>query len=312
MNKLFSKKRYTIRDIERLISSQAEESLNLEFKSSGSLNFSDPQRGEEYKTELSRDISAMANSEGGIIIYGIRERNHVAHSKTPIDGTLITKERIEQVIQNRIKRKIPDLDIIPIRENKNLRKSYYIIKIPESVDSPHMAYDGAYYKRNNFNRIQYMEYEIRREYLRKHKVVLDSEPPVVNDMMSQFHKKGNDEVGHFVLWFHISNTGKALETNYKTELLIPKSIYFSGISQSKISAFRTHTFKGTIRFAIPANQTIFPGERLQIVSCPIHLRENDHEKSILIKIYHSNGIETESYSLREIFDEQYKKHDANE
>ena len=102
-------------DINSLISLGVEESIDLEFKSSDSLKISD-----KKKSELAKDISAFANSSGGIIIYGINEENHVASSISPIDGNIITKEWIEQVIQTRIHRKIEDLKIIPIRIGKDI------------------------------------------------------------------------------------------------------------------------------------------------------------------------------------------------
>jgi predicted HTH transcriptional regulator len=70
MNDFFEKPKYTEEDIERIINESWEESLNLEFKSSDSLNNTDLN-----KKEISKDISAFANSAGGIVIYGIRKIN---------------------------------------------------------------------------------------------------------------------------------------------------------------------------------------------------------------------------------------------
>jgi|SRR5581483_11549095 predicted HTH transcriptional regulator len=110
MKDFFSKEEYTEQDINDLISNKAEESINLEFKSSDSLGF-EPSK----KKELSKDVSSFANSEGGIIAYGIKEENHVAESISFIDGTIFTKEWIEQVIHSNIHRKIDGVLIIPVR-----------------------------------------------------------------------------------------------------------------------------------------------------------------------------------------------------
>ena len=52
-------------DLLSLISSQAQESLELEYKASGAL---DPTN--EKKSEISKDVSSFAHSAGGVIVYG--------------------------------------------------------------------------------------------------------------------------------------------------------------------------------------------------------------------------------------------------
>jgi len=56
-------------DIQALIHEQRRENFQLEYKRSDSLAKTDPR-----KTEISKDVSAMANSAGGIIVYGIDEQ----------------------------------------------------------------------------------------------------------------------------------------------------------------------------------------------------------------------------------------------
>ena len=89
MKDFFVKEEYTEKDIISLIKNKAEESINLDFKSSDSLG-SEPSK----KKELSKDVSSFANSDGGIIIYGIEENNHVAESLSFVDGNTYTKEWI--------------------------------------------------------------------------------------------------------------------------------------------------------------------------------------------------------------------------
>src|SRR5688572_4036475 len=77
-----------------------EESLNLDYKAAASLS-----RDDKKKIEITKDVSAMANSAGGVIIYGISEfqdkaRSHLPEKLDPVDRTLISKEWLEQVISN--------------------------------------------------------------------------------------------------------------------------------------------------------------------------------------------------------------------
>ena len=51
-----------------MILNQTEENLHLDYKGAGSLATIDGK-----KKEISKDISAFANSDGGFVIYGIRE-----------------------------------------------------------------------------------------------------------------------------------------------------------------------------------------------------------------------------------------------
>jgi predicted HTH transcriptional regulator len=52
----------------KLIENEIEESLTLEYKSAEALD-----RTDFKKKEITKDVSAMANSAGGTIIYGIFE-----------------------------------------------------------------------------------------------------------------------------------------------------------------------------------------------------------------------------------------------
>ena len=62
---------WTEAKLQNFITSEIEESLTLEYKSAEALD-----RTETKKKEITKDVSAMANSAGGIIIYGIKEYNN--------------------------------------------------------------------------------------------------------------------------------------------------------------------------------------------------------------------------------------------
>ena len=57
-----------IEDINNFISNKIEENLNLDYKASDAL-----QRNDKKTNEISKDVSAFANSDGGLIIYGIKD-----------------------------------------------------------------------------------------------------------------------------------------------------------------------------------------------------------------------------------------------
>jgi predicted HTH transcriptional regulator len=72
-----------VQDLVDLINLKQEESLQLDFKRAESLDST-----ERRKAEISKDVSAFANSAGGTIVYGIGEsagEPHVAEIFSPID-----------------------------------------------------------------------------------------------------------------------------------------------------------------------------------------------------------------------------------
>ena len=57
---------WSLTTLQNLIDNKIEENLNLDYKACGSI-----ERSENKTNEISKDVSAFANSDGGIIIYGI-------------------------------------------------------------------------------------------------------------------------------------------------------------------------------------------------------------------------------------------------
>lgn len=59
-------------DLELLISTGRQESIDLDYKSSAAL-----QRTNGKKAEIRRAVSAFANSAGGVLVYGMKENGRV-------------------------------------------------------------------------------------------------------------------------------------------------------------------------------------------------------------------------------------------
>ena len=145
-------------DIESLIANQVEENINLDYKSAKSLDASS-----EKKTEISKDITAFANANGGTIIYGVKEfdekeKRHLPERIDPIKRKDFSKERLEQIINSIITPRINNIEIIPVELNDT--DVLYIINIPKS-DTAHQATDKRYYKRYNFEVQSMYDHEIR-------------------------------------------------------------------------------------------------------------------------------------------------------
>lgn len=145
-------------DLLLLIKNSVQESIELDYKACDAL-----QNTDRKKTELSKDVSALANSAGGMLIYGIIEEGHTPISiDKGFNPNEITKEWLEQVINSRIHRKINNILIKPIElEATNPGRFVYVVNVPQSSRAPHQAHDKRFYKRYNFQSVPMEEYEIR-------------------------------------------------------------------------------------------------------------------------------------------------------
>jgi len=135
-------------DIQDLIDQREEESVILEFKR---------ELGSNSK-EIAKDLSCMANSEGGIIIYGLQEdTDGKAESIEYINSSENFEERIECIIATTINPPIP-FKIFPMPNESDDTKFSYIVLVPKS-NNLHMVIkdnDNSYYKRSG-KTVQKME-----------------------------------------------------------------------------------------------------------------------------------------------------------
>ncbi|WP_422350820.1 helix-turn-helix domain-containing protein [Flagellimonas sp.] len=151
---------WTLEKIVQYIDNQIEESNSLDYKAAGALANND-----KKKNEISKDVSAFANSNGGVIIYGVKEfddsdKNHLPERIDPVERSRISKEWLEQVIATRIQPKIEGTEICPVTVSETENTVIYVVNIPKS-STAHQASDNKYYKRYNFQSEPMQDYEIR-------------------------------------------------------------------------------------------------------------------------------------------------------
>jgi hypothetical protein len=200
---------YDLAYINSLIEDKIEESLQLEYKGSGSLNSQNPD-----SKEISKDVSAMANSAGGIIIYGINEdqtnrKPYLPSQINPINRHNFSKERLEQIINSNIQPKINNLIIHPILTNEN-DEVVYIVDIPQST-TVHQAKDKKYYKRYNFESVAMDDYEIK-------DIINRSKNPIITIDFLITQNAPNK------LQIFIENTGKVFAQYVNYFVYFPKEI----------------------------------------------------------------------------------------
>lgn len=150
---------WTITRLEKMINDQVEENNHLDYKSADAL-----QKTAGKKKEVTKDVSAFANSDGGVIIYGIKEfdesdKSHLPEAFDFVDGEDLTKEWLEHVIGN-ISPRIDSVQIVPLRFDDDIKKSIYVVEIQKS-NTAHQAKDFRYYKRYNFESLPMEDFEVR-------------------------------------------------------------------------------------------------------------------------------------------------------
>ncbi len=236
--------------LESYITDEIEENLALDYKASGALAKTDDKR-----KEVTKDVSAFANSAGGIIIYGIKEyndhaRKHLAEKTDAIDRTQISKEWLEQVISN-IRPRIPDVVIHPVPLNGVPTQVAYVVEIPRSITA-HQATDHRYYRRYNFESVPMEDYEIQDVRNRRR-----SFSPLV---------KFDVEVRHGVaITLIVANVGNSIAQDVKFNFLTPlvwkdnremPPLLKDGtkyLSPGEIHKFHYESFLSTVNNEIPSN-----------------------------------------------------------
>ena len=128
----------------------------------------------DYKEQLLGDnkllkqVSAFANTQGGFLIFGLKETGKGGYPKEilGIDKSQVNKERIEQIILGNIQPRL-NVKIQPI-EHQDPSKAIIVIQIPNSYLKPHMnSRENKFYKRYEFEALPMTEIEVSDAYKRR-------------------------------------------------------------------------------------------------------------------------------------------------
>lgn len=150
----------TIENLISLIENKVAETTSLEYKAL--LKIEMPKE----KKEFLFDVSSFANTNGGLIIYGIPEVEGIPASVSGIDlhdaGVDALIKKITSILDSGIVPKIQGYQIRMIEIEQN--KQVVLIKIPRSLTSPHrVIYDKSnlFYGRKNSSKYPMNVYDLR-------------------------------------------------------------------------------------------------------------------------------------------------------
>lgn len=139
-------------DIQRLVDNAIPESKILDYKAEIKLG------NDEEKKEFLADITAFANTEGGVIIFGIEENKDSSGKNTGLPGNIVgiaesnqdqLIQRIEDTVRSNTDPKINKVGIKLVNVNG---KKVLVIGVTKFIGLPHMMTfksSNKFYKRRN-------------------------------------------------------------------------------------------------------------------------------------------------------------------
>lgn len=144
-------------DLQRLVDEALEEGLTLDYKASPALT-----RDGKGPDELCKDVTALANSGGGQIVYGIEEDKVTKKPSRVDEGVVdpkVTREWIEQILNSRVQPRLTG--VTTARVDMGNGQFGYVISVPQSQNGPHQAPDQKYYRRFDLQSVPMHDYEIK-------------------------------------------------------------------------------------------------------------------------------------------------------
>lgn len=252
---------WTQSKLQQLIDEEIEENLALDYKGADAL-----QKTDGKKNEITKDVSAMANADGGILIYGISEYDeidtrHLPEKLDAIDRTQYSKEWLEHVISN-IRPRIGGIIIHPVDLNTGTNDVAYVVEIPKSTTA-HQAKDRRYYLRYNFESVAMEDYQVRDVMHRR------TRPDVSVRFKFRLLKGMSDAQKHkYFLRIFIENHGDRVVNHYQIVFSIPHEIpvRFDEVTV-RISEHATITprqAKGGYMIIYRSTSVLFPEEVLEV------------------------------------------------
>lgn len=163
-------------DIESLVENEVGEGKNIDYK------LELPGRSDGDKKDFLADVTSFANSGGGDIIFGLRERVDGEGKNTGIPDEAVGLPdvnldqetlRLESSIREGIAHRIPGIQ--PLKEIVGFPSgSVFILRIPKSWASPHMITfqnTSRFYSRTSNGKYQMDVMKFERRFSRQKKFI---------------------------------------------------------------------------------------------------------------------------------------------
>jgi hypothetical protein len=149
-------------DVRGLIHDKIKESLYVEFKTK--VNRAQGQLDDRDKWHFSRALSGFANSDGGVLIWGVKtNKQDVAYRLKPISGVHDFWSSLKKSVLNSTQPVVDNVLLDVITSSGQEDTGYVKCLVPVSEKTPHRAMlaDREYYKRTSdgFYRLEHFDLE---------------------------------------------------------------------------------------------------------------------------------------------------------
>lgn len=140
----------TEQDLQQLIGQY--ESIRLDFKASALL----AQPTDRTIKQLTEDVSAFTNTEGGVVVVGISEgkrgkKSIAVEIDEGVDPLQVSPEWLEQIIASNISPPIPGLTVRPIPlSGPKAGRVAYVVTVPKGTTAYQARHSLLYYGRTEF------------------------------------------------------------------------------------------------------------------------------------------------------------------
>lgn len=215
-----------ISSIESLVTLGREETLYLEFKTKEGAELED--LGEPDKRNFSEALSEFSNSDGGVLIWGVKTMNEDKGNKPDKAQKFIPIKNVDQFsikLQSFMKDAvIPMVDNVLFKTIKEPSKEsgYLIIKIPTSEKTPHRAQYSKtreYFKRNSLGKYRLEHFDLEDMFGRRQKPKLNLTVTPTDIPDGEGIAKGRKK-----LTFQIINEGRNIAKYSDTFVQFPSNV----------------------------------------------------------------------------------------
>jgi len=283
------------------------ESIRLDFKQSKL--FEDNR--EKIASNLSVEVSAFANTEGGIIVIGMAEKREgkariASHIDDGVNTSLWPPERLQQLIESNVSPYLAGLRVRAISLDLTEPRAAYVIYVPQG-STAFQANDHRYYGRSEYESKSLPDYEVRLRMFRGKapngivragrcdtkdicvlsqnlKGVLGPQHERFIEELSKPDQHPEVKLRKYEIYLVVENTGEVNLTEFKVRLDIPpeNGLKLKSYSRTVKDGWLEYGGYGIpyrrqeLQQATPMRVNIYPQDAYSLTSYTLYLRANEN------------------------------------
>jgi hypothetical protein len=205
----------SINDIQRLIDDEERESVTLDYKQA------DRRWNHTAKEKIAKHVSAFANSEGGILVFGVQCDEFDKDKPIAISGLHPRNgvEDLDRIITAAIR---PEIQGLARKKISDAEIAVLLVYVPASDEGPHQSMKHKqYFHRSGAQSIAMEHYLVQRYFGRHFYPRLHIEVKEPAGIRAMYPKK--TWTHYFSFQFLIGNNGKGNASSCSGQIILPTS-----------------------------------------------------------------------------------------